>query len=362
MALDIEADFETPALCIDLEALQYNIDCVSSWCRRFRKQWRPHAKCHKSPLIAERLLAAGAIGATCAKLGEAEVLAGAGIRDLLIANMLVGERKWERLAQLCLRADPIVCLDSPAQAEGLNRVLRRYGHRVRVLIEVDIGMQRVGVSSPESAWRLAQQILRLPQLELTGIMGYEGHLLVLDDVEGKRRRIWAALDILQETRDLWQRHGVACSIVSCGGTGSLPFCLEHPVATEVQAGGAIFMDEFYRHRCRTLPLRQALWVKATVVSRPAPSRAVMDAGRKTLSMDLAMPRVVRPGGCQVTQLSAEHGILALAPDAERIDLGTPVLVIPGYSDFTTVLHDQYVVIERGRVVDFWSIAARGKLQ
>jgi len=358
MIVDAYPHLDTPALCIDREALEYNISAIARWCSQYGKQWRPHAKCHRSGPIAQRLVAAGAIGATCATLAEAEVLAAAGISDLLIANLVVAARKLERLVQLRRVANPMLCVDHIAQAEALNATFERHGMSIRVLVEVDIGMKRVGVSPGEAAWQLARNILRLPHLELAGLMGYEGHLLLVEDPQEKRRRIHQALDLLQETRDLWRRHGVACPIVSCGGTGSLPYCLEHPAVTEVQAGGAIFMDEFYRHHCHTLPLRQSLWVLSRVVSRPCPLRAVMDAGRKALSQDLAWPRVVSPTGCRVMSLSAEHGVLAVAEDAEDISLGSLVRVIPGYSDFTTVLHDRYVVLSGDETVDEWPIRSQ----
>ncbi len=357
-----KGELDTPALCVDLEALEYNIGRVADLCREHGVAWRPHAKCHKSPDVARMLVAAGAIGATCAKLGEAEVLAEAGLQDLLIANLLVGAAKVARLVELRRKADPIVCVDHLDQARPIGQAMHAAGQRVRVLLEVDIGMSRVGVAPGAAACELALRVSDLPGLEFAGIMGYEGHLLLIEDQAEKAARIREALDRLAQTRDQCAAHGVPCRIVSCGGTGSLAFCVTHPAATEIQAGGAIFMDEFYRHRCRTLDLRQALTVVATVVSRPAPDRIVIDAGRKSINQELAPVRVLQPAGCEVTGLSAEHGILRRAADAPEVAIGERVELIPGYSDFTTVLHDRFYATRQDRVEAIWPLAARGKLR
>ncbi|GIW95428.1 MAG: alanine racemase [Pirellulaceae bacterium] len=354
-------EIDTPFLAVDLDALDYNVQVLVSWCRRYGKQWRPHAKCHKCPELAKRLLAAGATGLTCAKSSEALVFAEYGIRDLLIANFVVGKHKLERVVAICRLADPIICVDHIEQAIALDEVLGRHALTARVLIEVDIGMQRAG-AKPGEALRLALELARLPHLELAGLMGYEGHLLCVADPDEKRQRIHRALDILGELTQKLSQHGIGCQIVSCGGTGSLPYCLEHPAPTELQAGGGIFMDEFYRHHCRALALRQALWVEATVVSCPDERRVIIDAGRKSLSLDLAWPRIVVPPGCHLRGLSAEHGVVELPPQVQRPRLGSRMKLLPGYGDFTTVLHDRFVVGTAEGVVGFWPLAARGRLQ
>jgi D-serine deaminase-like pyridoxal phosphate-dependent protein len=311
--------------------------------------------------VARRLIAAGAIGLTCAKLGEAEVYAAAGIRDLLIANLLVGPQKVVRLVKLRRIADPIVCFDSLAQAEPIGRAMREAGLRVRAVLEIDIGMHRVGVLPDEPTLALARQVTKIPGIELAGVMGYEGHLLMLDDPAEKEAKIRAALTQLTQTRDLLVQHGIACPTVSCGGTGSFATCVSQPGITEIQCGGAIFMDAFYRFKCHVAQFRYALKVIATVVSRPAPDRAIIDAGRKTMNMELAMPFVLGREDIHVVSLSAEHGILRLDPSAQELKIGQRLEIVPGYSDFTCVLHDRYYAL-RGDVVEgIWSLQARGKL-
>jgi D-serine deaminase-like pyridoxal phosphate-dependent protein len=338
-------ELDTPALCIDLDVLGANIEEAAALCRQNGVAWRPHAKCHKSPDIARRLLEAGAIGLTCAKLGEAEVFAAAGVTDLLVANLLAGPRKVERLVALRRNADPLICLDHLDQAEPISRAMQTAGLTVRALLEIDIGMQRAGVLPGKPAVELARQVAALPGVELAGIMGYEGHLLLISDQGEKAARICAALGQLVETKERLERAGIACPIVSCGGTGSLKFAVQQPGITEVQAGGLIFMDAFYRRQCHVEGFRYALSLLVTVVSRPAPDRAIIDAGRKTMNMELHLPLVMDREGIEVERLSAEHGILKLDPAAQDLKIGDRLELIPGYGDFTTVLHNHFFVLQ-----------------
>jgi D-serine deaminase-like pyridoxal phosphate-dependent protein len=360
-AMPTIADLDTPALCIDLDAFEANVKDLVSACQRHGISWRPHAKCHKSVDVARRLIEAGAIGLTCAKLGEAEVYAAAGIRDLLVANLLVGPQKVQRLVALRRTADPIVCFDNLAQAEPIGRAMNQAGLRVRALLEIDIGMQRAGVQPGEPALALASAVAKIPGIDLAGIMGYEGHLLLLEDPVEKEAKIRAALTQLTQTRDLLVKHGIACPMVSCGGTGSFATCVSQPGITEIQCGGAIFMDAFYRFNCHVAQFRYALKVIATVVSRPAPDQAIIDAGRKTMNMELAKPFVLGRDDVHVVSLSAEHGILRLDPTAQDVTIGQRLEIVPGYSDFTCVLHDRYYALRGNEVEAIWPLAARGKL-
>src|SRR4030095_11280509 len=207
------ADLDTPVLCIDLDAFEANVRDIVAACQRHGIAWRPHAKCHKSVEVGRRLIAAGAMGLTCAKLGEAEVFADSGIRDLLIANLLVGAPKVQRLVALRRIADPIVCLDHVAQPDPISRAMQAADRRVRAILEIDIGMQRAGVLPGEPALALARKITELPSIALAGIMGYEGHLLLLDDPAEKDAKIRAALTLLAQTRDLLVTRGIPCPIV-----------------------------------------------------------------------------------------------------------------------------------------------------
>lgn len=356
-----KADLDTPALCLDLDRMEANIRAVADACRRQGVAWRPHAKGHKVAAIARAEIAAGAIGVTCAKLAEAELMAAGGVRDLLIANIVVGPQKLRRLVELRRHADPIVCVDHLDQAIAISRAMAEAKLRVRVLIEVDIGLARVGVLPGPPTLTLARELVKLPGIELAGVMGYEGHLLALADAAEKARQIDMALSQLVETAAEIRTAGLPCPIVSCGGTGSYLYSIRKPGITEVQAGGAIFMDAFYRHKCQVPDLAYALTIVTTVVSRPAPDRAIIDAGRKTVHGDTHPPLVVGRDDIHVGRLSAEHGELRFEPSAQRLAIGERLELVPGYADLTTVLHDEYHCFRDGHLIETWPIEGRGKL-
>jgi len=353
---------DTPALCIDLDAMERNIQAIAKLCREHHIAWRPHSKGHKSPAIAKLEIAAGAPGITCAKLGEAEVMAAHGIRDLLVANLVVGPHKVRRLVALRKIADPIVCIDHLDQAVPISEAMAAAGLKCRAVIEVDIGFCRVGSAPGEATVELARQIAKLPGIELAGIMGFEGHLLAHPNGEEKPRLVHEALERLNDTKRGMLAAGLPCDIVSCGGTGSLYIAVEHPGMTEVQAGNAIFMDAFYRHKCQVAHLEYALTVLVTVVGRPTPERAIIDSGRKTLHCEYQQPLVVGREGILVDRLSAEHGQLKLEPVAQGLKIGERLELVPGYGDLTTMLHQDFYGFRNGKLEVIWPIEARGKLQ
>ena len=355
-------ELDTPILCIDLEAMDANIGAMATHIGQRGKQWRPHAKCHKTPAIAHRQLEKGAMGVTCAKVSEAEVMAASGIRDILIANPLIGRPKLQRLAALCRHADPIATVDHFAQAEALAAVCRERGANCRMIIEVDIGLNRVGTRPGRDTVELAEGVSRLKGVELVGIMGYEGHLLRVADPGEKRQRIDEAIGVLVGCRDQLLAKGLRCDIVSAGGTGSYQITADCPGVTELQAGGGIFADPMYRVQCGVEGLQPALTVLATVVSRPAFDRAVLDSGRKTVNPDIQMPLVKDFVDAEVQSLSAEHCTVRLGPQSRDWTIGDKVELIVGYADFTTVLHDCFYGFRKDRLEVVWPILGRGKLQ
>ena len=355
-------EIDTPSLCIDLDSMESNINEMSRHICGGGISWRPHAKCHKTPAIALRQISSGAIGVTCAKVSEAEVMAAAGIHDILIANMVVGKAKWERLAALCRRSQPIVACDHFAQIEPLSAICRRNEVTCRVIIEVNIGLDRVGSRPGRDTYDLAAAISKLDGIEFAGIMGYEGHLLRIEDPAEKRKQIFDALSVLSECADKLRRDGLRCDIVSAGGTGSYQIAAECQGITELQAGGGIFADPFYLEQCNVSDLKPSLTVLATVVSRPTLDRAVLDSGRKTLNPDAHPPIVKNWPDAQIKRLSAEHCELTLGPLSQNLKIGDKVELIVGYADLTTPLHDYFYGFRGDRLEVIWPIAARGKLQ
>jgi D-serine deaminase-like pyridoxal phosphate-dependent protein len=356
-------ELDTPALCIDLSVMERNIRHMAKLCRKHGVAWRPHSKAHKSPQIARMEIDAGAIGVTCAKLGEAEVMAEGGIRDILVANQVVGPQKMRRLAEVCRKADLILAVDHADQARAVSQATSAAGVCVRLIVEVDIGLKRAGVAPGSPTLELARFIAAQKGVQFAGIMGYEGHLLTIPDPEEKSRKIREALAILKVTRDALVAAGLPCPIVSCGGTGSYEVAMDCPGITELQAGGLIFMDAFYRYKCRVTDFEHALFLLATVVSRPAPDRAIIDAGRKSHHGDHHPSLVLgHEQDIKVTRLSAEHGELELAESARTLAIGDRLRLIPGYSDMTNVLHDRFYGIREGRLEAVLPLVARGRLQ
>ncbi len=356
-------ELDTPALCIDLDVFDSNIAKMAALCRERGKDWRPHSKAHKSPEIAQRLIDAGAIGVTCAKLGEAEVMAEGGIRDLLIANQIVGPAKMRRLVEVRRKADPIVTVDHPDQVRAISQAMQQADLTVRTIIEVDVGLNRAGVQPGEPTMELARFIAQQPSLEFVGIMGYEGHLLTVEDQQEKAQQINAAMAILADTKEALEKAGLACPIVSAGGTGSYAFTSLCPGVTELQAGGLIFMDAFYRHKCHVEEFDFALKIVCTVVSRPTADKIILDAGRKTHHAYNHPSLVIgHEDDILLDRLSAEHGEFKLTPAAPDVKIGDRLELIPGYSDMTNVLHNQFYGIRNGKVETIWPLLGRGRLQ
>ncbi len=353
---------ETPSLCLDLDRFESNVSTMARAVEAHQKQWRPHSKCHKSPEIARRQVHAGAIGITCAKVSEAEVFAEAGIRDILIAHLPVGATRIERISDLCESADVIVTCDHYAQAEPLASVCMRKGVCCRVLVDINIGMNRTGITPGRDAIELARAIDKLPGLQLAGIMGYEGHAMPLMDADAKRRLIRESLGLLTQSREQFLQAGLCCDIVSAGGTGSLSYAAQCEGITELQSGGGIFGDPFYTRMPGVSGYEPALTVLCTIVSRPALDRAVLDAGRKAITAENHTPLVKGYPDARVVMHSAEHIVLDLGSESRNLKIGDQVELIVGYADFTTPLHNEFLCFRGDRLEAIWPITARGKLQ
>jgi D-serine deaminase-like pyridoxal phosphate-dependent protein len=354
-------ELDTPALLLDLDALDENIATMAGRMRARGVAWRPHAKAFKCPAIAHRLRKAGAIGVTVAKVSEAEVMAACGIDDILIAHLVVGASKAARLAALQRQADVKATVDHADHLESLAAAARAAGVTIGVLVDIDLGMQRCGVGGPRAAATLAQQVAKTPGLRFDGVMGYEGHTLMIADPEAKRAAIDEAIGRLLDAKAAVATAGLGCAIVSAGGSGSYQYTVDIPGVTELQAGGGIFACNYYTQVCHVVGHRPALSLLATVVSRPSADRAILDIGRKSVSDHRTPPTLPDLPGCTVAGLSAEHTTVSLAPDTS-LKIGDRVSVIPGYSDFTFVLHNRVLGHRSGRVEAAWELLGRGMLQ
>lgn len=350
---------DTPALLLDVTAMEQNIADMARFADEAGVNLRPHCKTHKSPHIAARQLAAGAIGITCQKLGEAEVMVDAGIEGLLIANQIVGQLKIDRLVALRRRSDLMVAVDALQNATDLSTAMQAAGLRLKVLIEVDVGMGRCGVQPGEPSLALAQALGRLPGLELAGLMGYEGHAVLLDDAEERRQKALAALQLLVDTADLLRSHGIPVPIVSSSGTGTYDVGGRFPGITEIQVGSYATMDGRYRQV--GVPFQPALTVLTTVISTPQEGVAITDAGVKSLTVEFGWPQVVGMPNAEVAYLSEEHAKLVLSGGVQ-LKPGDRLELLPTHGCTTFNLHDTFYVMRGGIVEDVWPVAARGRSQ
>lgn len=352
---------DTPALLLDLDAFQANLSTVQREVAVAGGRLRPHGKAHRCAEIALRQIRAGAVGICCQKLTEAEIFVDAGVGDVLISNQVVGERKADRVALLARRARVAVCVDSPVHVEQLARAARARAAHIDLMIEVDVGQGRCGVTEPSQALALARQIAAAsPWLRLRGLQAYHGRAQHQREPWQRRDSIARAAAIAREVRDALALEGSACDEVSGGGTGSYPCELASGVYTEIQAGSYVLMDADYA--ANTLDdgqpaLRQALIVLTTVISA-RPGHAVLDAGLKSMSAESGLPACAEPGWSTMS-ISDEHLVLRKTGAGRELSIGDMVRVVPSHCDPTVNLHDFFVVIAGDRVEAIWPVDARG---
>ena len=356
------ADVDTPALLLDLDAFERNLDRMDAALAGKKISLRPHAKSHKCPEIALRQIKRGAVGVCCQKVSEAEAMVDGGVPDVLVANEVVGGAKLKRLAALAKRARVAVCADDPGNVASLDEAARAAAVKLDVLVEVNVGANRCGVEPGEPSLRLAQAIAQSRNLRFAGLQAYQGAAQHLRKVEDRRAAIEAACARVRETTELLEDARIKCHKVTGAGTGTFLFEAVSGVYHELQAGSYIFMDVDYAKNDWTesgIPrFEHSLFVWTTVMSSPAPDRAVVDAGLKASSVDSGMPRVAEMDGADYVRASDEHGVLKLAGKT-RLALGEKLKLIPGHCDPTVNLYDHYVCVRGGRVEALWPITARG---
>jgi D-serine deaminase-like pyridoxal phosphate-dependent protein len=349
------ADIETPALLLDMGAVERNIQRMADFFAGRPCELRPHTKTHKLPLIARKQVEAGAIGVTCAKLAEAKVFLEAGIRNVLIANQVIGPAKIQTLVNLAAYGDLIVCVDQIENARDIAAAAGAIGRSMSVLIEVNVGLNRCGVEPGRPALELAQQLAGLRGLRFRGLMGYEGGLYT-HDLEAKRRQCAESNRLLVETKALIEAAGLPVEIATAGGSNTYDLTGVVPGITDIQPGSYATMDE--HSAAYGMDFEQAVTVLTTVISRPERGRAVTDAGKKSLSVDEGLP-VCRLAGVAVAKLNEEHGHLALTDGGQGLKVGDKIEIVPGHGCTTIPLYDEYVVVRDGRVESVAGILARG---
>jgi D-serine deaminase-like pyridoxal phosphate-dependent protein len=351
-------EIPTPALVVDVQAMDRNIRRMADYYAGRTCKLRPHFKAHKTPEIARRQLAAGSCtGLTCATVGEAEVVVRERLTDeVLIANQVVGPGKAERVARLAAHASMIVAVDSEYGLNDLALAARMAGVEIGVLVDINVGLPRCGIAPGEPAVALATHVAATDGLVLRGVMGYEGHVVGIADRVEREAKTAKSMERLLSTARMVRAAGLRCDIVSGGGTGTYDITGAIEGITEIQAGSYVLMDTAYAQL--DIPFEQAFSVLGTVLSRPRPEQCAADNGHKACSVDHGNPAVKGIDGAQVLFLSDEHATIAL-PAACPLVVGDRIELWPSHIDPTINLHDVLYAVEGDHVVGVWPIAARG---
>jgi D-serine deaminase-like pyridoxal phosphate-dependent protein len=342
----------TPALILDLEVLRQNLALMAELMKDKSAKLRAHIKVHKSPDIARMQIGAGAIGIGTATLWEAIVTARAGIEDVFIINEIVGSEKLQAAALLAREVPLKVAVDDAANVKALSEAARKVDSVIGCVIEVDTGMHRCGVSSPDEALKLARLVAGLPGLRLYGLTGYEGHCSLEFNKEKREQMARQAMDYFVSVAKLLTDNKLPCPIVSAAGTGTWELTASHPGITEIQPGSYATMDGY--HAGLEPRFKQATTVLATVISRRQ-DRIVTDAGKKTVGANQA---VLKDYDYPVYRYDEEHGIFNI-PVSCPLRLGDTVELFCGYTPFAVSYFDVYHVVEGEKVVDIWPILPRG---
>jgi len=355
---------DTPALVVDLDALERNLDLMAHAVRGAGIALRPHAKSHKCVPIAKAQIDRGAVGICCQKVGEAEAFVAGGIRDVLVTNEIVGAVKLARLAALARQARIGVLADDAANVAALGAAAVTAGAILDVFVEIEVGARRCGIAPGAPAAALARTIAATPGLRFRGLHAYHGAAQHLRTPEERQAAIAEATAQAQATKAAIAATGLACPVVTGAGTGTWQLERDSGVYTEIQPGSYVFMDADY-HRNALAPdqhhFEQSLYVVATVMSAPVRERAVVDAGLKAFAFDSGPPTVYGVQGLEYTKASDEHGVLSVADAARPPRIGDRLWLIPGHCDPTVNLYD-WIVGVRGEAVEcVWPVSARGAL-
>jgi D-serine deaminase-like pyridoxal phosphate-dependent protein len=353
---------DTPALVVDLDAMERNLARMADFAKSRGVTLRPHAKMHKSAVIAAMQLRAGAVGVCVQKTGEAEAMADGGIGDIYLSNEIIAPAKLARVAALAKRVRLAIAVDSTLGIERLAAALKAAGSQLDVFVEIDVGQGRCGVA-PAAAGALAQQVIA-HGLRFAGLQAYQGRAQHLRDPAERDTAIRRAIALVRAAQAAMSGSGIACPLVTGGGTGTFTHEAASGVYGELQVGSYLFMDRDYADNQPTpgAPVfEHALFVKSAVVSRGS-AHAVVDAGHKSHAIDAGLPRVWQQD-LEFASGGDEHGVLRPRGDALPA-LGDTVWLVPGHCDPTVNLHDHYIVVRgglaAGRVEALWPIDARGR--
>jgi 3-hydroxy-D-aspartate aldolase len=358
-------DIHTPALIIELDAFERNVERMAKFVKQAGVRLRAHAKTHKSADIARyQMETGGACGICCQKVSEAEALVDAGIGDVLVSNQITDPKKVDRLAALSKKARTLVCVDDEQNVDVLSSAAQRRKTMIECLVEIDVGAGRCGVSPGDDAVRLAKKISLSPGLRFVGLQAYQGSAQHVRDFNERRQKIETAVEMTRRTVDLLKVEGLPCEIVAGAGTGSYYFEGASGIYNELQCGSYIFMDADYQ-RVKDAdgnPIHEfenSLFILTSIMSHVKPHTAICDAGLKAQSVDSGLPKVFGREDLEYIKCSDEHGVISDPRGALKIN--EKLKLIPGHCDPTCNVHDWYVGVRNGKVERLFPITARGKL-
>ena len=362
-------EIPTPALLLDLDRFERNIAKMAASIAAAGKKLRPHSKTHKCPEIARRQIAAGAVGICCAKVGEADVMAEAGIRNILITTEVVGPEKIGRLLGVLERVpETLVVVDNPDNVRELGLAMSRAGKVLNVLVDVDVGGRRTGVQPGEPAVHVARMVTLETALNLRGLQGYAGHCAHVQGYVNRRKTSHRWMNRLMKTRDLFEKNGLPVEIVSGGSSGTFNIDSDLKGMTELQSGSYCVMDLDYRKIGGKGggdydDFEMALTVLTTVISVPTREMAMVDGGFKAFSTDKPfVPEAVECPGVKYSWAGDEHGRLTVSEEGRLPALGQLIEFFPPHCDPTINLYDRIYAMRGQKVEAVWDIAGRGRSQ
>ncbi len=345
-------ELDTPALLVDLDSMESNLEKMASFFCGQKAKVRPHFKNHRVLKLASRQMEAGAIGLTCARLWQAEALVNHGIKSILVANEIAGESMVRRFGELSREAPVIVAVDNSRVVDDMARIARDKHVELNVVVDVDLGLKRCGVPPGEPAAVLAKTVVERG-LRLRGLMGYEGHLQPLVPGPGKEKAVRAAMGALLDSKERVERQGIPVEIVSCGGTSDYYIAGTYPGVTENQAGSYLLMDTWYAGFAPDF--KRTLSVLVTVLSKTPGERIVVDAGVKAISGERGLPCVKGIDGLQVKALHAEHAPIEIQDPSAPVEVGDKIELWVHYHDGTINLHDRMYGVRNGTVEEVFKI-------
>ena len=364
-------EIDTPALVVDLDALERNHDRLLTSLSGLPVVLRPHAKSHKCPEIARWQMAHGAVGICCQKVSEAIAFADAGISDILVSNQVIGAKKIQDLCDLARRVRVGVCVDDLGNVKDLSATAQAMGVTIEVMVEIDVGAHRCGVTPGADALAMAKAIAEAPGLAFRGLQAYQGAAQHMRSQAEREAAVGRAIDLARMTRDMIVDAGIPCPVIAGGGTGSYLIEATSGVYTELQVGSYIFMDADYGRNdwpVNGMPaFEQSLFVLTTVMSRAVPGPLVVDAGLKASSVDSGMPLVADHPELRYVRASDEHGVIQCDPthgqslSGDAVRLGQKLRLVPGHCDPTVNLYDQLIGLKENVVHRILPVSARGAL-